>query len=82
MGTKSNPGTFDCYTNAEPDEPMFVLLGRDPQAPALVEAWATEREANGEDLRKVDEARNCAKKMREYRTARNAAKSVAKAFPF
>lgn len=39
MGTKRNPGDFDCYANAEPDEPMFVLLGRDPLAPALVELW-------------------------------------------
>lgn len=29
MGTKNNPGAFDCYANAEPDEPMFVLLARD-----------------------------------------------------
>lgn len=27
-----------------PGEPSFVLLGRDPQAPALVETWAAERE--------------------------------------
>ena len=32
MATKNNPGKFDCYTNAEPDEPMFILLGRDPVA--------------------------------------------------
>ncbi|HAW11807.1 MAG TPA: aspartate decarboxylase, partial [Chloroflexi bacterium] len=30
MGTKNNPGKFDCYDDAHPDEPMFVLLGRDP----------------------------------------------------
>lgn len=36
MGTKNNPGAFDCYANAEPDEPMFVLLGRDKHAPAPV----------------------------------------------
>lgn len=29
MGTKNNPGEFDCYANAAPDEPMFILLGRD-----------------------------------------------------
>ena len=26
MGTKNNPGKFDCYANAKPDEPLFVLL--------------------------------------------------------
>lgn len=30
MGTKSNPTQFDCYANALPDEPMFILLARDP----------------------------------------------------
>jgi hypothetical protein len=29
MGTKNQPGKFDtCYANADPDEPMFVLLGK------------------------------------------------------
>jgi hypothetical protein len=28
MGTKNVPGKFDCYANALPDEPTFVLLGR------------------------------------------------------
>lgn len=40
MGTKNNPGAFDCYENAEPDEPMFILLGRDPLAPFLVSIWS------------------------------------------
>ena len=66
MGTKNNPGSFDCYANAEPDEPMFILLGRDPMAPSLVEAWAEYREANGEAMGKVDEAKRCARSMREW----------------
>lgn len=43
MGTKNNPGSFDCYANAEPDEPMFTLLARDPLAPGLVRIWAALR---------------------------------------
>lgn len=43
MGTKLKPGKFDCYANAEPDEPMFVLLARDPLAPQLVRIWAKMR---------------------------------------
>lgn len=43
MGTKNNPGNFDCYHNAEPDEPMFVLLARDPLAPFLTSIWAKVR---------------------------------------
>lgn len=43
MGTKINPGVFDCYANAEPDEPMFVLLARDELAAAMVSLWAALR---------------------------------------
>jgi len=43
MGTKNRPGDFDCYANAEPDEPMFILLARDEKAPEIVRAWVTKR---------------------------------------
>lgn len=43
MGTKHDPGPHDCYRAAEPDEPMFVLLARDPDAPDLVREWARRR---------------------------------------
>lgn len=42
MSTKLNPGAFDCHGAALPDEPMFVLLARDPLAPALVRQWGDE----------------------------------------
>lgn len=63
LGTKNNPGAYDCYANAEPDEPMFVLLGRDTDAPALVRLWALMRKLKGEEQAKVDEAVDCAKAM-------------------
>ena len=66
MGTKNNPGKFDCYANAEPDEPLFVLLGRDKHAPALVEYWAILRAADGEEQEKINEALECSHAMREY----------------
>lgn len=66
MGTKLNPGKYDCYANAEPDEPMFILLGRDTRAPNLVDAWADASERRGTNPEKVAEARQCAKAMREY----------------
>lgn len=71
MGTKNNPGKFDCYANAEPDEPMFVLLARDQSAPDAIEAWINLRIANGEDpdSDKIDEAYECARKMRAWRKA-------------
>ncbi len=63
MGTKNNPGAHDCYANAEPDEPMFVLLGRDPLAADLVAEWAARRELTRGPSPKVDEARACARSM-------------------
>ena len=63
MGTKNNPGQFDCYQNAEPDEPMFVLLGRDKYAPTLVWLWSVLRELGSETPEKVKEARECAVAM-------------------
>lgn len=67
MGTKNTPGDYDCYANAEPDEPMFILLGRDTRAPSLVDEWADVSEARGTDPAKVAEARACADAMRRWR---------------
>lgn len=67
--TKSHPGAFKCYEAALPDEPMFVILGRDPAGPATLEFWATERvrqekvhERDDQDRIKaaVDEAKDMA----------------------
>lgn len=71
MGTKNNPGKFDCYAAALPDEPYFILLARDPDAPMLVELWAYLRERHGcsehpsrSHDEKAKEARNIANDMR------------------
>lgn len=75
MGTKDNPGDFDCYAKAAPDEPLFTLLARDPLAPAVVEAWADARHTdalmrgNLAD-QKVIEAYQCAASMRQWRIAK------------
>lgn len=67
MGTKNNPGQFDCYAKAEPDEPMFVLLGRDKHAPTLIWLWAALRELDDNpETEKVKEARECASEMIQY----------------
>jgi hypothetical protein len=78
MGTKNHPSKFDCYASAEPDEPIFVLLGRDKHAPVLVDLWANLREGDGEDPAKVSEAIQCAKAMIEFRRKRKAARDVIK----
>ncbi len=74
MGSKNEPGEFDCYANALPDEPMFILLARDASAPDLVDAWALGRIydiATGKkpqsDMKMVEEAQQCAKNMRAWR---------------
>jgi hypothetical protein len=43
MGTKNDPGIYDCHAKAHPDEPMFTLLGRDPMGFHLVRIWAALR---------------------------------------
>jgi hypothetical protein len=78
MGTKEKPGQFDCYELALPDEPMFILLARDPSAPATVEAWALRRlgmirngQASLDDAAKATEAFVCANQMRNWRQNNN-----------
>lgn len=67
MGTKNNPSKFDCYANAAPDEPMFILLARDRHAPLVVAFWAKLREMESEDPAVIAEARNCVMDMVEHR---------------
>lgn len=71
MGTKNNPGKYDCYAKAEPDEPVFVLLGRDRAAPALVWLWAVMREMEEHpNVEKIAEARQCVVDMIQYCASR------------
>lgn len=74
MGTKNEPALFDCYKNAEPDEPLFVLLARDKYAPHLVRQWAHQRsmaidlgEKPEADRAMVREALTCADAMERWR---------------
>lgn len=79
MGTKTDPGEFDCYDRAEDDEPIFVLLARDEDAAALVHEWAKRRHARlierygytaawpeGE-AQQIVEAQSCAETMTRWR---------------
>lgn len=66
MGTKNNPGKFDCYEKADPDEPMFVLLGRDPLASVLVQLWADWNVSLRQSYDKTQEAKACARAMAEW----------------
>jgi hypothetical protein len=43
MGTKNNPGPYDCYAKADGDEPIFTLRAKDPSAPYLTMIWEASR---------------------------------------
>ena len=83
MGTKANPGKYDCHARAEDDEPLFTLLARDESAPNLVRQWAAlhrERRLQGAPPNSIRvnrdydekecEALACADAMAEWRRAR------------
>lgn len=76
MGTKLDELRDGCFARAKDDEPMFVLLGRDRQAPTLVRQWAENRKAEIElgrkpasDMPMVTEAFQCADNMEAWREA-------------
>lgn len=66
MGSRNNPGKYDCFSKAEPDEPTFTLLGRDPAAPILIELWVEIRKRMGESFEKLNEAVECAEACEEW----------------
>lgn len=69
MGTKQEPGKYDCLDRAESDEPYFTLIGRDPWAPEMVELWAKVRYRAGTiDFDQYTEAMTVAEEMRQWRT--------------
>lgn len=70
--TKTHPGSFRCWEAAFPDEPVFVILGRDPAAPATLEFWAHERVRQDkthtpDDKSRIAAAIDEAKDMAEWR---------------
>lgn len=75
MGTKNEPGRFDCFDKAEADEPLFVLRAKDPVAAATVRVWILLRRVArlnklGEAER-LEEAENCAHAMDLWRGTRS-----------
>lgn len=65
MGTKNNPGKYDCHKKAEGDEPIFTLRANDPLAPILVGMWIGMRQDLDliRDSDKETEAAECAEAM-------------------
>jgi N-acetyl-beta-hexosaminidase len=81
MGTKNNPGPHDCYSRAEPDEPVFVLLGRDPVAFALIMYWVKLRRTLGNTEDEVlREAQYCALEMLQWAEKKGKRTEATRAF--
>ena len=55
MGTKNNPGKYDCYAKADPDEPVFTLRGKDVSAPYLVRMWAAVRQGRFLEVHRIEQ---------------------------
>jgi hypothetical protein len=69
MGTKKNPGAFDCYAKAEPDEPTFTLLGRDPAAALTIRYWVSLRRfLSDPDPEQLAEAEALCQKLEDWAT--------------
>ncbi len=67
MGTKNEPGRFDCYTKLAPDEPYFILRAMDAEAADLVELWDMRASMSGLcPLDKINEAKQVADSMRRW----------------
>ena len=72
MGTRNNPGAFNCYAAALPDEEIFTVLARDPAMPATILFWVGERSRLGkieteEDCIRLEQATEIARKARKWR---------------
>ena len=76
MGTKNNPGQFDCFGKAEADEPTFTLRAKDPAAPETIRAWGRERRKwercrrKPDEAARLEEAEACASAMERWRNLR------------
>jgi len=82
MGSRNNPGKFDCLAAAEPDEPTFTLLGRDPCAAATVAFWCMLRDNvrnNPADASQLKEASECEDAMEQWAMKLGKADEVEKA---
>lgn len=83
MSTPRKPGKYAC--TPLPDEPNFLILGRDRHGAAIVREWASQRElaiemglAPESDRPKVADARRIADQMEAWRAKHWAGRRGAK----
>jgi len=62
ISTRDRPGEYDALETAKPGEPIFVLQGGDPLAPATIVHWADLARAAARVETKPDRARALLKK--------------------
>ena len=91
MGTKNNPGNYDCYEKAADDEPIFILRANDPLAPKLVRKWVAmdmgEKKHTKKTIKKWMNAVHIADDMEKWKrkhvlTGKEAPDSVPKDYGF
>lgn len=69
-----------CLSKAAPDEPIFVLRGKDPIGADVVRTWASKAESEGHhEPAKIAEAREFADEMDAYRERLTEAANAEKA---
>jgi len=66
MSTKNTQSLDSCYNRADGDEPMFVLLGRDPCAAFTVLFWSKMRLLIEGPSDQISEAQTCAEQLRDW----------------
>lgn len=89
INTLETPGEFDAMANLRPDEPYFLLVGRDRLAPPLVQKWADDNreralkdfqdghiteERRDAELRKSTQAEAIGWAMQSYKSGQRAEK--------
>lgn len=57
MSTKETPGEFDAFEKARPDELIFTLLERDPDAPPAIMFWVDRRRTRAIKSRMEEDSR-------------------------
>lgn len=77
ISTKEHPSPYDGLEKAQPDEPLFTLLARDPDAAPLVLEWAERRRSRARwiddpadrraELQQCNEAEEVAWAMQRWR---------------
>lgn len=66
----------DCLAKAKPGEPMFIILGRDPDGGTIVRLWAERRLAAGGDPEHANPVFVIADRMDDWRAAGNRSESA------